>query len=187
MNIAARISTMTFFLFLGSIATGSPGDGSKLVVRPDTPVVNIDTRAAGRIFMRLPSLHYSFEIENRCRADLSPRSISLSVADTRKSVSMDKLSSTSSVSVDITIPAGQIGPIAVDGFCLHSDERSEGQTDKRGLLGIPSVLSVQVALLCASETESQMTYASTSLGVTLMCNQLTDDETPATDNQGTSD
>jgi len=112
--------------------------------------------------MRLPSLPYNFELEINCEAGLIPTSLSLSVADTRRSLRAEKLSEAQTASLAFTVPAAQIGPVALDEFCLQSPHSPE-------LLTLPSVLSVQASLLCTNDTERQMIYASAPLAVTLQC------------------
>lgn len=136
-------------------------DSAALKVDADAPVVEINARTAGRNFMRLPSLNYRFDLATKCPIDLEPKSISLSVADTRKSLAEADFTGNQAISVPMTIPASQIGPVAVDGFCV-ADAGDE-------TLRIPAVLSVQASLLCANDEKSQMIYASTSLDVTLSC------------------
>ena len=126
--------------------------------------------------MRLPSLVYTFELQAHCAAGLLPRMMSLSIADTRTSLAAEEISTETVTLATLEIPAAQIAPVAVDNFCTgDAGDRDLIQTngnraDERELLRISSVLSVQASLLCASETESQMTYSSKSLDVTLSCN-----------------
>ena len=112
--------------------------------------------------MRLPSLPYSFEIKTLCESGLNPTLLSLSVADTRRSLQAEELADAQTASLAFTIPAAQIGPIALNQFCVQTQEHAE-------LLTLPSVLSVQASLLCASDTKRRMIYASAPLAVSLEC------------------
>ena len=148
-------------------------DSNFLGVSADTPVVSVSTRPEGRNFMRLPALEYAFVIESGCRATLMPASMSLSIADTRISMSGDDLGDEPTVEVTLLVPAGQIGPVAVERFCVVTDQAN-------GLLEqttrIPAILSAQAALICSSETASEIVYASTSLDVILNCEAETPPE-----------
>lgn len=161
-----RTATHYLSLFLmatipSHVAFAQSDDSAPLQINADTPVVEIGARTAGRNFMRLPSLTYRVDLVANCPIDLMPKAMSLSVADTRRSVGETDISGDQATSVTITIPVSQIGPVAVDGFCV-----ADGEDEA---LRIPAVLSLQASLLCASEEMSQMIYASKSLDVMLSC------------------
>lgn len=141
--------------------------GDELAVSADTPTVRISTRPAGRNFIRLPDLDYRFAIDARCPAGLQGSAVSISIADTRIALRQSQLAALNPLEVPVTVPASQIGPVAVDRFCTttHGDDGGMPGSD----LTIPAVLSAQVSLLCAGESGSEMTYASTSLDVVLHC------------------
>ena len=144
-----------------------------LHVTADTPEIEVESRVAGRSFISLPSLSYALEVTQTCDAGLAPTSLSLSVADTRRTFGAEDLSEHALLTLDLTIPAGQIGPIALADFCISvtDTENEAGDRERRSndKLRIPAVLSLQAALLCASESESRMVYASHSLDVALNC------------------
>ncbi len=156
-------------------AVGQSAETGTLTIDTDTPVVRIEARAAGRSFVRLPSLDYVIQLNPQCAAGLKPRAISLSVADTRKSLATDDISGESATASTFTIPGSQIGPIAMKDFCIaeageqESPQTSQNQSDRDQKVTIASVVSLQASLLCASETESRMTYASRGLDVILEC------------------
>jgi len=124
---------------------GRPVLANDLQVAADTPAITVSTRSGRRNFMRLPALEFAFVIETSCRADLVPQAVSLSIADTRVTVSADELSSGLPLEISLRIPAAQIAPIAVNRFCTID------------------------ALLCAGETSSEMIYVAESLDVMLRC------------------
>lgn len=169
-------TALPLMLTLSMLTLAGPYAGADgLAVSASTPDVSISTRQAGRNFLRLPSLEYRFVIAAVCEVARTPVSLSLSVADTRVSVPASELLPDMPVQMSVTIPASQIGPIAVTGFCA-SDER-DNPGDPQTSMRIPAVLSAQAALLCVSETSSQMTYASESLDVILHCQPPGETET----------
>ena len=87
-----------------------------------------------------------------------------------------RLKEGSRVEVSINVPAAQIAPVAVEGFCTTGDDGEQQGTVARSLT-IPSVLSAQAALTCADDESTEITYASASLDVLLRC--VPEDE-PAT-------
>ncbi len=146
-----------------------------LAIEADMPVVETGPRSPGRNFLILPSLDYNFELDVDCATGLLPKTVSLSIADTRKSLATADISSNEVTPATLSIPASQIAPVAVGDFCIGAEEDQE-QAPAVGdpepaldTLGIASVLSVHASLLCANDIDSQMIYASKSLGVTLLC------------------
>jgi len=181
MKSMRTITGLSFFLCVGG-ATAQTQANSELHIRADTPVINIEKREDGRNFMRLPSLTYELDIDKKCGGDLRPAVLSLSVADTRRSFNADDFSDSENFAIRFAVPAAQIGPIAVESFCVQS-ETAEGETeskiDESEPMTVPAVLSLQASLLCASEMESQITYASASLDITLACTKPETDDSDA--------
>jgi len=141
-------------------------DGAALLVTPTTPDINIKIRTHDRYAIRLPNLRYVFQFAASCAGELAPDSISLSVADTRKTVSASDARYDSDAGIIMTVPAGQIAPLTVEGFCLESNDSALQKPDRVTVRG---VLSAQASLLCTSEDDQEITYASQSLDVTLSC------------------
>ncbi|MGI9204121.1 MAG: hypothetical protein ACR2Q3_08930 [Woeseiaceae bacterium] len=169
MNILRRIGSISLLLCFGSATAQNQADG-ELHIQADTPIVNIEKRDGGRNFLQLPSLTYELEIAKKCGGDLRPAVLSLAVADTRRSFQADDISADDNLPIRFAVPAAQIGPIPVESFCANA-ESSEGEDRPNApeSMTVPAVLSLQASLLCTSEIESRMTYASTSLDVTLEC------------------
>ena len=162
----------------GSCYTSS-GLASEINITAMIPDVTIETRARGRKFVRLPTLEYAFVIDAQCRADLLPSSLTLSIADTRVTIPAEDIPRDAPVAVTINIPADQIGPVAVEDFCVGDESRAEMSEPSQETISIPSVLSVQASLLCTSESGSEMTYASQPVNITLACAQPPQEDAPA--------
>jgi len=62
-----------------------------LELTADAPRIEIARRNASRNYLRLPSLDYVFRFTAHCAGSFSPQSLSLSIADSRKSLSADQL------------------------------------------------------------------------------------------------
>jgi len=174
MSLSLRNPAVVLMLFL--TWGGTSAQAGELALSSVAPDVTVETRAAGRNFIRLPTLEYAFVIDARCRTDLLPASLSLSIADTRITVPADDISTDAPVELTVRIPAGQIGPVAVEGFCIRNDAGVQSNEAFREKVSIPAVLSVQASLLCSSETDSEMTYASQAVDVTLTCERADDDD-----------
>lgn len=163
-SVPRSVAFPAILIAIGVLA--SPGAaGAELDVSADTPDVDVSTRPAGRNFLSLPTLRFNFVIAARCPGPGEPVSFSLSVADTRVSLDADRLEADGPLEFAVTVPASQIGPVAVDDFCAID----AGERMSEDAMRIPAVLSAQVSLLCESDAGSKMTYASESLDVTLHC------------------
>jgi hypothetical protein len=141
-------------------------DETTLIVSSSTPEINIATRSSDRYSIRLPGLQYDFQLELVCATGYEPDSVLLSVADTKKRIALGEGKANSDDGISMKIPASQIAPLSVEGFCLASendDRREPGQVTVRG------VLSAQASLLCSGEDGQQLMFASQSLDVTLRC------------------
>jgi hypothetical protein len=140
--------------------------GGELVLSVDKPVVTVETRSAGRNFMRLPTVDYLFDIRPICSAGMLPRSLSLSIADTRVVLTGDKFNGEAAISVSVRVPADQIAPIALKDFCA-APAAAEAMASRT--IHIPGILSVQASLRCENVETSEVVYASRALDVALSC------------------
>ena len=156
------------------LAIGQVASAGDLHLAADKPTVTVETRSDGRNFIHLPALQYTIRIEAACAEERKPARLSLNVADTRVLLSEDRIVSGTAFDVPLLIPSSQIGPIAVEGFCLAD----AGEFDSaRETMTVPSVLSIQAALLCTGDSGDEMDYASTALDVILECARPQDDST----------
>ena len=161
----SRLIPLLVFLSVAGKGESTPENGLTLVA--DTPVASIPPRQANSKFIRLPTLEYVFEIRTRCMMNRRPTSLSLSVADTRKTLGAVDISAGDPVALTLRIPAAQIGPIAVEDFCYVADEDGSGSANDQ--LTISAALSAHASLRCESETEQNVVYVSQPLDVSLVC------------------
>jgi hypothetical protein len=130
-----------------------------------TPDVSVSPRAHDRRAIPLPDLTYEFRIKAGCASGLLPEAVLLSVADTRHRFSLADMQATAD-DMTIRVPAGQIAPLKVAGFCLNSDETVNGRGEQ---LTVRAILSAQASLMCTDEEHQQISYASQPLDVSLTC------------------
>ena len=152
-------------LFLAAIAMAGvvwPGDTARLTVDVPPSVASIQPLAEGRRLVRLPALEFEFEIHASCGPSQAVKSVSISVADTRKTLSSADLPEGATVNTTVTLPARQLSPIAVDGFCPET--AVEGSS-----LLLQDAVTAQISLRCAGEDGDSITYSSRSLDLTLVC------------------
>jgi hypothetical protein len=178
------IRTITSCLFLlAAVANGPAVASDFLSVAANAPAVNLAPRNPGRNFLRLPTLEYEFEIHTQCTDSRSPEALSLNVADTRKTLQADKIVNDGPTRISLRIPANQIAPLVVEDFCIvtvedDGDGTIEPQARTTGRLTIPAALSAQASLLCASEEDKAMTYVSSTLDVSLVCEEPEENAEP---------
>jgi hypothetical protein len=165
-------------VFLLAVAAAGPAVAKDfLSVVANSPAVPLAPRNPGRNFVRLPTLEYMFEIYTYCSDSRSPASLSLNVADTRKSLQASQIASDGPTEISLKIPANQIAPLVVEDFCIvevqeDSDAISESQTQ----ITIPAALSAQASLLCAGDEDKAITYVSSTLDVSLVCDTQVNDK-----------
>ena len=161
--------------FVLAVTAAGPADAKDtLSVAANAPAVPLAPRSPGRNFVRLPTLEFTFEIQADCSGSRSPESLSLNVADTRKSLTAEQIVSDGPTEISLQIPASQIAPLVIEDFCvlpLEEDSVTVGEAPSQ--ITIPSALSAQAALLCAGDEDKAMTYVSRSLDVALVCEQVT--------------
>lgn len=143
-------------------------DETTLVVSSTTPAVNVKARASDRYSIRLPGLHYNFQLEIDCATGYEPDSVLLSIADTRKRFNFADPKADSDDRFSIKIPAAQIAPLSVEGFCLDIGDGGQRESEQITIRGI---LSAQASLLCSGKEDQRQTYASQALNVTLICGE----------------
>ena len=167
------LAIVVLILTAQSVADEQPQIG----ISASTPTVTLTPRAGGR-FIDLPAMAFEFSLQPECPPDLQPASLTLSVADTRRSLRANDLLAESLASVTLEVPAGQLAPVATAGFC-HADGTDETSSESL-ILTIRDTLSAQASLRCAGDGAEKIAYVSQALNVTIVC------DTTATDNAGTA-
>ena len=170
---------IALFLSFSGLAMTRLAAANDLVVSADTPEVTVSTRPVGQRFIKLPTLKYEFTVSARCDADLSPAALSLSIADTRVTLSAEELASGPPVTLFISIPESQIAPVTVESFCV--DDADDDATDNVKKVRISALLSAQVSLLCGNEITKEMTYVAEPLDVTVACELPAEQESESID------
>lgn len=171
-------TSISIFLLL-AMAANSKAESSPegvLSIVTTTPVAEITPYLSRLDFVQLPTLEYEFEIRINCPENQTATSLLVSVADTRKLLNTKQLAAAAPLKLALRIPADQIGPIAVEGFCKieQSDSTDDTQStpnDPLAVFRIAAALSAQASLRCESETDANVIYVSQALDVTLHCNR----------------
>lgn len=132
----------------------------------DVPSIAVAPRRPGPITMRLPSLTYLLTLTADCDENWQPDSVSINVADSRTSLTADELRRGESLQFELRVPSNQISPLRLEKFCV-----TNGQTDTASpnRITIPSVLSAQASLRCATESAETIRYVTVPLDISLEC------------------
>lgn len=166
---------LTLLAIVFACSANAAADNS-LQLAADTPKVSIDRRDTERNFLRLPTVEFAFRIDAACSETLQPVSLLLSVADSRKILQADEIEGNSATEIALNIPASQIAPVAIQGFCEETSPQDNQSSRRQPSPGheeitLTAALSAQASLRCASDTDEQTVYTSMPLDVILVCNQ----------------
>ena len=145
-----------------------------------TPTANVLPRSRERAPLQLPDLEYQFSIDAVCRDDLSPASLSLAVADTRRTFNAEQIVAGALEDIRLLVPAEQIAPVMIANFCVADGDVDQAIASASSLT-VHAALSAQASLLCVGDTSRSMKYASANLDVMLVC------ENPGNESDGPSD
>jgi hypothetical protein len=156
---------LSLALALGCVQSAWPDDNTRLQVDAAAAVAQIEPMAVGRKLIRLPALEFELSIDAACALDSTAKSLSISVADTRQTISGDDTGNISSEPIRFLVPARQVSPIAVYGFCSHAGEDSERL--------IQGAVTTHLSLRCLGAEGETITYASHALDVLLRCDMPT--------------
>jgi len=135
-------------------------------VKSNTPDIDVSLRSSDRSLIRLPRLNYEFYVDAMCPGELSPQSMFISIADTRKRLSRAEIVASADTGVTVSVPAKQIAPLTVEAFCVRDDMVGRQQHKPVTVRG---ALSAQAALLCSGDGDEKMIYTSRVLDITLNC------------------
>jgi hypothetical protein len=156
-------------------STAESDSTERLIVRAQAAIIEIDPIPAGRRLVSLPVLEFILKLEPRCVAPASAESISISVADTRKSEQISDFAADTSVEITLKIPSRQAGLLAVDTFCMHGESQESGPQT----LLIRDAFTAQLALRCTDKATQSIIYAVQPLDISLRCKATDKNEEPS--------
>jgi len=155
-------------LFTAAIMIAGPvrsDSGAHLRANAEAAVVVVKPLPDGRRLIPLPGLEFTLVIEPQCAAGMQAESISISVADTRKTIAGSDLDGNQSMRTSISIPRKQVPPLAVEGFCLI--DSGDGITPSELL--VKDAFTANISLRCAGENQQATIYKSQPLNLHLQC------------------
>jgi hypothetical protein len=135
--------------------------------------------------VRLPALEFALRIEPTCGGDAEPRSLSISVADTRLHFPASDLQGTPTVETTLTLPERQLAPVRIDDFCRV------GKDDVPTRFLLEDAYTARLSLRCGLDEGQTIVYATLPLDVDLRCRRANEevlgpDQVPAPDDPSES-
>jgi len=155
------MSILTLF-FATVFASPAIADGNIVIAAQEAEAI-VAPRPGNLRLINLPALTFSLRAAIRCKGE--PVSVTLSVADTYRTLDQDELADQRSAEVLLTVPARQLALAATSRFCVAGDSESG---DK---LLVPGLTTAQASLRCASDARTSMHYASVPLQIRLICDR----------------
>ncbi len=137
-------------------------DIDRLSVRAEPAVVTITQQAGGRRLIRLPELKFDLHIRTHCARGGLPESVSISVADTNRTIRGEELRAASSFETSVLVSSRQLAPLALQEFCVAGDSAQQS-------LLVTTALTAHVSLRCAREEEQTIVYDAKSLDIRINC------------------
>ena len=134
-------------------------------ITADVPTVTVSPRQTGHTTTQLPDLTYRLSVTVDCETNWQPDSVSISVADSRASISAEELQAGGELDLQLRIPLNQIAPLRVEHFCFDGGEVAISPNS----ITIPGVVSAQASLRCVTESTKSIMYVSKPLDVLLEC------------------
>lgn len=145
----------------------------RLFIDAEPAVAVISLHEGGRKLVRLPELEFLVKVTPRCAGGADPESLSLTIADTRRTLSGEALQAGGPIDISLRISANQVAPFALREFCINPESAGES-------LLLTSALTVQASLRCVREERQSIVYAAEALDITAVCiESATSAEAPA--------
>ncbi|MEX0976763.1 MAG: hypothetical protein WDZ50_06665 [Woeseia sp.] len=181
MKLRLALLGLPFALFQSAVSEADTRPRIALTV--NAPLVSVSPRPAGRHFVNLPELEFSFDIDAQCSTGWVAESLFLNVADTRLTFNAEQLAGNRHGPAVMRVSARQLAPIAVHDFCatenadtnadsvpaLGSDPTAEPHRRNLKELTVSAALSAHASLRCASDSQQRVAYVSQPLDLTLAC------------------
>jgi hypothetical protein len=137
-------------------------DVDSLRVHTEPAAAVLALQESGRNLVRLPDVEFRLSISAHCANGGRPESLSITIADTRRTLRAEELLATETVDVSMRTPAAQIAPLALREFCI--DPAAEGDS-----VLVTSALAAQVSLRCSRDEGQYMVFAAEPLHIRVEC------------------
>jgi hypothetical protein len=152
---------LTHFLLLpGFYFVFNEVDRLSVVAEPAVAVLGF--QEAEDNLVRLPEIEFRLSLSPDCAGSGRPEALSVAIADTRKTLGGEALQGSKTVDIVLRVPAGQLAPLALAGFCVGPE--SEGES-----VLIASALAAQASLRCSHDENQSIVFAAAPLDIRIDC------------------
>ncbi len=155
--------------FAGLTPAGARAD--IVVAAPETEAA-VAPREAAMQLVNLPALEFALRAAFKCKG--KPVSMTLSVADTFRTLDGDALAGLRATEAALSVPPQQVVLAASKDFCIAGDPETANE------MLVPGLATVHVSLRCETGAGPSFHFASAPLKVRLVCvrETSTDQEAP---------
>lgn len=150
-------------LFLAAVCISPAIADGYIVIAAQETEATVAPRPESLRLVNLPALTFYLRAAIRCKGD--PVSVTLSVADTHRTLRKDEIEGQRAAEATLTVPARQLALAATSSFCVKDNPATSDE------LMVPGLTTAQASLLCASEAGTSMHYASVPLKIRLICDR----------------
>ena len=137
-------------------------DVDRLSIDAEPAVAVLTIQQGGRTLVNLPPLEFRLSISPHCAEGGRPESLSITIADTQKTLRGEELQSETSLDLSMRVSASQLAPFALQEFCV--DPAAEGES-----LMLTAALAAQVSLRCARAEKQSIVFAAEPLDIRVDC------------------
>jgi hypothetical protein len=134
----------------------------RLIVDAEPAIAVIPVQQGGRTLVHLPELEFLLTVSSHCANGGLPESVSVTIADTRRTLRGDALPEDGSIDISVVVAANQLAPFALQEFCIGPE--SEGES-----VLLKSALTAHASLRCAREREPSIVFAVEPLDIRADC------------------
>jgi hypothetical protein len=154
------------FYLLSSAALANAGiaaaESALLDAKAETVSIPVARLAAGNEYIALPALEFKLTIDAACPAGASVESLSISVADTRRTLNGKTIDG--AVETTLSLPRRQSARLRIEDFCRQDDEPQASES-----LLVADVFTARLSLRCAVDEKHSIVYSTLPLDVKLEC------------------
>ena len=137
-------------------------DADRLRVDAEPAVAVLTTQQAGRNLVNLPPLEFKLSLRPHCAAGGQPESLSITIADTQRTLRSEDLQATLPIDVSMRVSANQLAPFALRTFCV--DPAAGGES-----LLLSATLAAQLSLRCVRDDSQSMVFTAHPLDIRVDC------------------
>jgi len=149
-------------------------DVDRLRVHAEPAAAILSMQQGGRTLVNLPPLEFRLSISPHCADGGRVESLSITIADTQRTLRGEDLQSKTPIEVSMRVSASQLAPFALREFCV--DPAAEGES-----LLLTAALAAQVSLRCARGEERSIVFAAEPLDIRVDCMRSAAEAEPALD------